>query len=43
MADLRFADKEAIMETEEYQSMAVYPHEGCVRKIGDIWVVKMCE
>ena len=43
MADLRFEDKEAIMETEEYKNMAVYPKEGCVQKIHDIWVVKMCE
>lgn len=43
MADLEFSEKEAIMETEEYKEMAVYPQEGCVRKIGDIWIVKMCE
>jgi len=43
MADLRFSDKEALMETEEYKNMAVYPQEGCVRKMKDIWVVKMCE
>lgn len=43
MADLRFSDKQAIMETQEYQDMAVYPKEGCVKKIHDIWVVKMCE
>lgn len=43
MADLRFSDKEAIMETEAYRNMAVYPKDGCVQKINDIWVVKMCE
>lgn len=43
MADLRFSDKEAIMATQEYQNMPVYPEDGCVQKIGDIWVVKMCE
>ncbi len=43
MADLGFSEKEAIMETEEYKNMAVYPKEGCVQKIQDIWVVKMCE
>lgn len=43
MADLAFSEKEAIMETEEYKNMAVYPKEGCVQKIQDIWVVKMCE
>ncbi len=43
MAGLNYSDKAAIMETEEYQNMAVYPKEGCVQKINDIWVVKMCE
>lgn len=43
MADLRFSEKEAIMQTQEYQNMPVYPEDGCVQKIGDIWVVKMCE
>lgn len=43
MADLSSSDREAIMETEEYKDMAVYPKEGCVQKIHDIWVVKMCE
>ena len=43
MADLNFSEKEYIMETEEYRKMAVYPKEGCVQKINDIWVVKMCE
>lgn len=43
MADLNYADKKAIMETETYKNMAVYPKEGCVQKINGIWVVKMCE
>ncbi len=43
MAGLDYMDKEAIMETEEYKNMAVYPKEGCVQKINDVWIVKMCE
>lgn len=43
LADISSSDKEAIMETTEYKNMPVYPREGCVRKICDIWVVKMCE
>ncbi len=43
MADLRFDKKEEIMQTEIYQNMPAYPHSGCVQKINDIWVVKMCE
>ena len=43
MADLSFSDKEAIMETQQYQKMPAYPKDGCVRKFDDIWVVKMCE
>ena len=43
MADLRFDKKEEIMQTETYQNMPAYPHNGCVQKINDIWVVKMCE
>lgn len=43
LADISSTEKEAIMGTEEYESMPVYPAEGCVRKIHDIWVVKMCE
>ena len=43
MADLRFDKKEEIMRTDIYQNMPVYPEEGCVQKINEIWVVKMCE
>lgn len=43
MADLKWSEKQELMETEEYQSMPVYPQEGCVRKINGIWVVKMCK
>ncbi len=31
------------METEQYKRMPLYPENGCVQKINDIWVVKMCE
>lgn len=43
MAELEYSEKAAIMESAEYQDMPVYPQEGCVQQIGDIWVVKMCE
>lgn len=43
MADLSFSDKEAIMDTDAYKSMPIYPQDGCVQKINDIWIVKMCE
>ncbi|MCM1182328.1 MAG: glucosyltransferase domain-containing protein [Roseburia sp.] len=35
--------KNALMDTEIYRDMPVYPADGCVEKINDIWVVKMCE
>lgn len=43
MADLRFEKKEELMQTDIYKKMPVYPEEGCVQKINEIWVVKMCE
>lgn len=43
LADISSSEKEAIMETAEYKNMPLYPQEGCVQKIHDIWVVKMCE
>lgn len=36
-------EKAAIMETRKYQEMSVYPQNGCVQKINNVWVVKMCE
>ena len=30
-----------IMETEEFKEMSIFPDEGCVRKIGDIYVIKV--
>jgi hypothetical protein len=43
LAKLDWAEKEALMETEQYKRMPLYPENGCVQKINDIWVVKMCE
>jgi len=43
MADLSDKEKKEIMETSAYQAMSVYPSQGSVKKIGDVWVVKMCE
>lgn len=43
MADLPFEKKEEIMQTDAYKNMPVYPKDGCVQKINDIWIVKMCE
>ncbi|MBO5565103.1 MAG: glucosyltransferase domain-containing protein [Lachnospiraceae bacterium] len=30
-----------IMESEEFQEMPIFPDEGCVRKIGDTYVIKV--
>ncbi len=30
-----------VMDTAEFEAMPIYPAEGCVQKINDIWVVKM--
>lgn len=43
LAKLDWSEKEAIKESDEYKSMSVYPEDGCVKKINDVWVVKMCE
>ncbi len=43
LAKLDWDEKCALMETEEYKAMKIYPQEGCVQKIQDVWVVKMCE
>lgn len=37
------AEKQAIMESEQYRSMPAYPAEGCVQKIHDVWILKLCE
>lgn len=36
-------EKEQIMKTEIYQAMPSYPTAGCIKKIEDVWVVKMCD
>ena len=30
-----------IMETDEFKEMPIFPDEGCVRKIGDVYVIKV--
>ena len=42
-APLGWSEKEAIKESAEYRKMPVYPQNGCVKKINDVWVVKMCD
>ena len=36
-------DKNKISETTEYKNMPIYPAEGSIAKIRDVWVVKLCE
>lgn len=36
-------DKEEILQSEEFQAMPIYPAEGCVQKIKDVWVIKISE
>lgn len=43
MTSLSEADKNEIMESQIYQEMPVYPAEGSIRKINDVWIVKLCE
>jgi hypothetical protein len=43
IADISWAEKDEIMDTDEYKAMPVYPENGCVQKINGVWVVKMCE
>ena len=43
LADLTDSEKQAIMDTQDYKNMPIYPHEGCVEKINGIWVVKLCD
>ena len=37
------AEKEEILESEEFEQMSVYPKEGCVQKINDVWIIKISE
>lgn len=43
VGELEDAQRKELMATQEYQDMPVYPEKGCVHRIGDTWVVKMCE
>jgi hypothetical protein len=31
----------ALTETQEYSEMSYFPNKGCLRKIGDVWVIKL--
>lgn len=37
------AEKEDILQSKEFKEMAIYPKEGCVQKINDVWVIKVSE
>lgn len=43
LADISWTQKEKIIETQEYKNMSLYPEEGSIQKLGDIWVVKLCK
>jgi hypothetical protein len=43
VADISWDEKNEIMASDEFKSMPIYPENGCVKKINDVWVVKMCE
>lgn len=43
VARLNETQKNEIKESEEYKEMPSYPEAGCVQKIDDVWVVKLCE
>ncbi len=34
---------QAIRDSEEYKAMSDYPSDGCIKKIGDTWVVRISE
>ncbi len=35
------AEKMQIWESEQFEEMPIYPQEGCVQKIGEVWVLKI--
>lgn len=37
------SEKEEILKSKEYIDMPCYPTAGCIKKLGDIWVVKLCD
>lgn len=43
VAHLDYEQKEEIKNLTQYKEMPVYPASGCVQKINDVWVVKLCE
>ncbi len=43
MADIAWSEKEDIMSSDTYKNMPLYPAEGSIQKMDDIWVVKLCE
>lgn len=43
MPEVPQSQKEQIQNSTEYQNMSVYPSEGCVRKIQDVWVIRLDE
>jgi hypothetical protein len=38
-----YSQKQEIMSSQEYIDMPVYPSEGSIKKIDDVWVVKLCD
>lgn len=43
MAHLDDCEVEEILNSSCYQNMPVYPKNGSITKIGDVWVCKLCE
>ncbi len=43
MYDMTDSERAEIMESEIYKEMPLYPAQGSIQKMQDIWVVKLCE
>lgn len=43
MAQLTEGEKEEIASTDAFKDMSVYPAQGSIQKLDNIWVVKLCE
>ncbi len=41
LPDLGWEFEKQYWEMEEYQEMPAYPHSGCIKKINDVWVIKL--
>lgn len=41
MPDLGWNFEEQYWDMEEYQVMPIYPAEGCIKKINNVWVIKL--